>query len=93
MDRLEIVAPDPKRHLEPLLDMYGKVFSDFINYYDAVRAGRERYIGNSHYHWGVSRVGLVGGRVVTHYGVWDYQMRIGSARVRMGGVGGVATAG
>jgi GNAT superfamily N-acetyltransferase len=92
MDQLEIIAPDPKRHLEPLLDMYGKVFSGFMNYYDAVQAGRERYFGNSHYDWGVSRIGLLGERVVTHYGVWDYQMRIGTARVRMGGVGGVATA-
>ncbi|MCX7016914.1 MAG: GNAT family N-acetyltransferase [Candidatus Sumerlaeota bacterium] len=52
---------------------------------------RERYIGGSHYDWNASRIGVIGERVITHFGVWDYQMRIGSARVRCGGVGAVAT--
>jgi hypothetical protein len=92
MDRLEIIAPDPKRHAEKLFDMYGKVFSGFMHYYDAVEGCWQRYFFNSHYDWGVSRIGLLRGEVVTHFGVWDYQARIGTARVRVGGVGGVATA-
>jgi hypothetical protein len=33
------------------------------------------------------------GQMVTHYGVWDYPMRIGTALVRCGGIGCVATSG
>ena len=89
---LELLAPDPKVHREEMLDLIAKVFSD-SGYFSFRRHCREGYIENSFYDWSASRIGLVDGRIVTHYGVWDYQMRIGSARVRVGGIGVVATHG
>jgi ribosomal protein S18 acetylase RimI-like enzyme len=50
-------------------------------------------VAGSHYDWRASRIGLLDGQLVTHFGVWDYQMRIGTARVRTGGIGAVATHG
>ena len=50
---------------------------------DVCRNGR---IAHSHLDWNVSRIGLIGERIVTYWGVYDLQMRIGTARVRTAGV-------
>jgi len=91
-DALEIVAPDRRRHAEDLIDLVAKVFggNNFYRFRDYCRRG---YILNSHYDWDVSRIGLLDGRIVTHYGVWGYRMRIGTAEVRTAGIGAVATDG
>ena len=91
-EELQVIAPDRGRHGEAIYDLTAKVFPEF-GYYETRQTSREVYFGNSHYDWQVSRIGLLGDRVVTHYGVWDYQMRIGTARVRAGGIGAVATDG
>lgn len=52
---------------------------------------REGRIFHSHYDWQASRVGLVNGQVVTHFGVYDITMHIGSARVAAAGVNLVVT--
>jgi len=89
---LMILAPDRLLHGEAVCDLAGKAFSTGQGYYamhDFCRRGG--YILGSHYDWSASRVGLVDGRLVAHFGVWDWRMRIGSARVRVGGIGAVAT--
>ena len=88
--KLEIVAPDRRRHADEMIDLISKVFSS-RGYYEFRDYCRKGYIVGSHYDWDASRIGLVDGRIVTHYGVWDYRMRVGSARLRVGGVGVVAT--
>lgn len=87
-DKLRVIAPDINEHGEAVYDLAAKVFG---GYYDMHRSCRA--MGHEHYDWGASRIGLIGDQVVTHYGVMDYQMRIGSARVRTGGITGVATDG
>ncbi|MFB3893831.1 MAG: GNAT family N-acetyltransferase [Phycisphaerae bacterium] len=91
-DKLEVIAPDPARHHDDMFDMICKVFSHpgYFHFRDHLRKG---YLDGSHYDWRASRIGLVGGRIVTHWGVWGFRMRIGSATVRVGGVGAVATHG
>ncbi len=85
MEQLRVVPPDRRMHGEALFDFYGKVFSDrkFTNlsYFDAVALCHRAYFTNSHYDWQASRIGLLGDLVVSHFGVWGYDMRIGSARV------------
>lgn len=88
MSGLEIIAPDPRRHAAAVIDLVSKCFGNYFAFRDHCRRG---YLLGSHYDWGASRVGLLGGRLVTHWGVWDYAMRIGSAAVRAGGIGVVAT--
>ena len=90
-EAMEIVAPDPHVHGEALCDFVGEAFLSVTaieRFSDFCRRG---YILGSHYDWNVSRIGVLGGRIVTHWGVWDYRMRIGRARVRVGGIGAVAT--
>jgi len=86
--RLELIAPDQRVHGEAMIDMIAKSFGRYFHMRDRCRHG---YILQSHYDWQTSRIGLIGGRIVTHYGVWGYSMRIGTARVRVGGIGAVAT--
>lgn len=89
---LRLIAPDPVKHRDEMLDLIAKVFSH-SGYYDFHGRLREGYYGNSHYDHAASRIGILDDKIVTHYGVWDYQMRIGTARVRTGGIGVVATHG
>jgi len=85
-----IVRPNCKEHGERLFDLIAKTFP-YPSYYGMLQACRGRYINQSHYDWNASRIGLIGGEIVTHYGVWGYRMRVGSARLRCAGVGVVAT--
>ena len=80
--KLVIVPPDKKVHKEALYDLFGKAFSG--NYYEMVRYARRSYFEHSNYDWDT---------LVTHFGIWDYQMRIGSGRVRCAGIGAVMTDG
>jgi len=91
-EELTLAAPDPRRHSEALCDLVAKMWPE-SGYYQARKACREVYFHHSHYDWQTSRIILLGDRVVTHWGVWDYQMRIGRARVRVGGIGAVLTDG
>ncbi len=92
-DELQIIPPDPTTHTTEMLEMCAKVFSPGMGYFVAHKWSRDAYVLNSHYDWNASSIGLIDGRIVTHWGIWDYTMRIGAARVRVGGVGYVSTHG
>jgi predicted N-acetyltransferase YhbS len=92
-EELVLIRPDPKEHVEAVLDLTAKTFGGHSGYWSWVDHCRKQYFHHSHYDWSGSTVGLRDGRVVTHWGVWDYQMRIGRARVRTGGIGAVSTHG
>lgn len=92
LNALTIVAPDPRVHAEQLYDLIPKVFSN-LGYFRGRDLCRQAYVGQSHYDWAASRIGLLNGTIVTHYGVWGYDMRIGQGRVRVAGIGAVATHG
>ena len=98
---LTIIAPDPRIHKDAVYDLVCCTFENYNSFMTIVRGG---YIEDSHYDWSASRIGLCldeqsaegkgkNGRqkIATHFGIWNYQMRIGTARVRIGGVGAVAT--
>ena len=91
-DELRLIAPDLKRDAEGMFDLCAKVFSKGWGYYGGVGYMRSQYICKSHYDWNVSRIGLMDDRVVTHWGVWGYDMRVENALVRCGCIGAVATA-
>ncbi len=87
---LQLTAPDRRKHKAELIDLIAKTFPD--NGYFAMRdVCRTRYIEHSHYDWQASRIGIMDGRIVTHFGVWGYDMHVGSTLVRVGGIGVVAT--
>jgi predicted N-acetyltransferase YhbS len=88
--KMEIIAPDTHKHGDEIVDLISKVFSGGINYF-AFRDtwGNRIYHGN--YDWETSRIGIIDGKIITHWGVWGHEMRIGSSIVRVGGIGVVAT--
>ncbi|MGC9455053.1 MAG: GNAT family N-acetyltransferase [Phycisphaerae bacterium] len=93
-DRLEIIAPDPQEHREGIFDLTAKTFAHHGRvYWGWIDHCTDGYIDHSRYDWSASSVGLLDGRLVTHWGVWDYRMRVGSSTLRVAGIGAVATHG
>jgi hypothetical protein len=85
---LRVEHPDPDTHRTPLYDLMGKSFGNYWGSFDYCRNG---YIEESHYNWMTSRIGLLDGEIVSHFGVWDFRMRVGMDTVRTGGIGAVMT--
>ena len=94
VDELRIMAPEPERHLDGLAELLSKTFGFHGgNYFSSIQHVRRNLIDpeKSHYDWNATRIGVIGDQIVSHYGVVDYEMRIGGARVRTGGIGAVLT--
>ena len=51
----------------------------------------ENYIGNSTYDWKTARLVMDGDRLIHHWGVWGYQMRVESVLLKVAGIGAVVT--
>ncbi len=90
---LHILAPDPKTHREAMVDLWCKIFGSGGggNYFTGRAMCEAGYLDGSHYDWNASRLGVIDGQVVAHFGVWGYDMQVGSATVRCGGIGAVCT--
>lgn len=86
---LVVIPPDPKRHADDMVDLVAKVFGGYFR----MRNNFRDDLKTRQYDWAASRIGIAGDRLVTHWGVIDWRMRIGSAHVRVGVVGVVATHG
>lgn len=84
---LKPVIPDPEMHLRNIGKLTAEAFSDgqYVEFYC------DNFIGNSHYDWSVSRLMLDDGKLVHHWGVWGYQMRLESIQLKVGGIGAVVT--
>ena len=91
VDELQVVNPNPQTHLPEMFDMCAKVFSRGMSYFGCYQWCKDAYIMNCHYDWNSSAIGIMDGKIVTHLGIWDYQMRVGAARLRVGGIGLVST--
>jgi GNAT superfamily N-acetyltransferase len=95
--QFQIAAPQPQTHRQEMFDLIAKAFSQAWGYFTFRDMCSHGYIDHSLYDWKTSRIGLLESgedaqrRIVTHFGVWGYTMRIGSARVHCGGIGAVAT--
>jgi predicted acetyltransferase len=81
-----LIAPQPERHLVPISQLLDTVWGD------GVEVNQHHYLGNSHYDYEASRIALLEDKVISHWGVWGYEMRLGSATLKTGGIGAVATA-
>ena len=87
MGNPELVVPSPEKDLQAIAELTAAMFSDG----KYLEAFRDCYIGNSHYDWQMSRIGVDGGRLVHHWGVWRYEMRLDGVQLKIGGIGAVAT--
>jgi predicted N-acetyltransferase YhbS len=88
-ESMQILAADDCKDRAELYDLLAKTFSH-RGYFRFRDYCRDKYVGHSHYDWRASRIGVLDGRIIAHVGVWDYPMRIATARVRTGGIGTVA---
>lgn len=84
---MKIVNPDRNTHLLPIAQLAADAFTGG-KYVDQFC---ENYIGNSHYDWNVSRLAMDGEKMIHHWGVWGYQMRLESIQLKIGGIGAVVT--
>jgi len=93
MNRDELVTrrPDPKQHHQAVVDLTGKTFGQ--PYWGWLTYCREVYFDAGPYDGSASTIGLLNGEVVTHWGVWGFDMRVGRARLRVAGIGAVSTHG
>ena len=81
------VPADPQRDVLPIAQITADIFAGG-QYVDDIR---RQYIGNCHYDYSTSRLIWDGEDLVHQWGVWGYPMRLGPARLRVAGVGAVAT--
>ena len=75
-----ILAPHPITHSEAIYQLIGTQWSSSEQ---RCRLGR---ISQSHLDWQVSRIGLLGDELISFWGVYDLQMRIGNSQVRTAGI-------
>lgn len=90
---LQISAPDPGTDGPKLIDLLCKTFAVSAGYWQGERICRDGLLLNSNYDWNASRVGKLGSEIVSHFGIWKLQVRVGRARIRTAGIGSVATDG
>ena len=89
---LRVIPPNPELHREAIYDLTAKCFNRHA-YWDWQAFCRQGYFEHGFYDWNAARIGFLGETLVTHVGVWDYQMCVGVGRLRVGGIGSVATHG
>ena len=93
--QLQIKAPERINDGEALYDLLGKVFATEAEDYFKLTDECRKVLGNpaGHFDWNSSRISLMEDQLVTSWGVWDYKMRVGKTRLRVAGIGCVATDG
>ena len=87
---MQVIPPDPDVHFDELVDLLCEFFHGGVTPEAVAVVQRELEPGSS-YDWQATRIGLISGRIVTHIGTIDYQMRIGATQVRTAGLSGVVT--
>jgi hypothetical protein len=83
----KVTAADPAAHLDPI----AKIISDAFAGGDYLEEIQNKYLGGSHYDYDVSRLIWDGNKLVHHWGVWGYPMRVESVLLKAGGIGAVVT--
>jgi hypothetical protein len=82
-----ITPADPERHLMAI----ARITSDAFAGGQYVNEIADTYIDNCHYDWDVTRLIWDGERLVHHWGVWGYPMRLNSVHLKVAGIGAVVT--
>lgn len=87
LTNFKITPADPSQHLLHISRLCSDIFAGG-KYLEEIS---ESYIGNCHYDWDVTRLIWDKDDLIHHWGVWGYQMRLGSAQLKAAGIGAVAT--
>lgn len=86
-NNFSIIRPRDDVHLRRIGQLCADAFSngEYVDQYC------ENYIGNSHYDWDLTRVIMDGEKMIHHWGVWKYAMRLESILLDVAGIGAVTT--
>ena len=78
---------DPSQHQMAIAQITADAFANgqYVNEIS------RKYIGNCHYDWDTSRLIWDEARLIHHWGVWGYPMRLESVQLKVAGVGAVVT--
>jgi hypothetical protein len=76
---LRVCAPNRATDVAQLTDLLCKTYSAGLGYWPAEKRSNNGYLLNSNYDWNASRIGKVGSEIVTHFGIWNFQVRVGRA--------------
>ena len=87
MPQFQSIVPNQDQHLRAM----GQLAADAFSAGQYVDGYCDNYIGNSHYDWNVSRLAFDGEKLIHHWGVWGYQMRLEDIQLKVGGIGAVVT--
>lgn len=84
---IQVTPANRKSHLLSIAQLASDAFSagQYVEQY------AQNYIGNSHYDWHVTRLVMDGEKLIHHWGVWGYQMRLESIQLKIAGIGAVVT--
>jgi predicted N-acetyltransferase YhbS len=82
-----MVPADPDEHLLAVSQIVADAFAGG-QHVDEIS---QQYIGGCHYDWSTSRLIWDGDKLVHHWGVWGYPMRLGAVQLQVAGVGAVTT--
>jgi predicted N-acetyltransferase YhbS len=91
--QISITSLERSKHRQQVFDLTAKVFSPGHGYWGWIDYCREGYIDHCSFDWAATKAGFIDGEMVTHFGIWEYQTRVGSASLKTAGVGAVATHG
>src|SRR6185437_12144988 len=67
---LHIIAPDPQKHGEEMMDLLAKSFGCYSDHFPVVQQDMRN---DPFYSYPASRIGILDGKIVTHFGVYEYQ--------------------
>ena len=76
-----MTSAEPPRHTQSIAQITADAFAGG-QYVDEIS---QQYIGNCHYDWQTSRLIWAGDRLVHHWGVWGYPMRVGPIQLQTAG--------
>jgi predicted N-acetyltransferase YhbS len=85
---MRITTPDLSTGLDQLAATFGEAFSD---YWETHRYPYDGYLVDAPYDAAAGRVGWEGDTLVTHFGVWRQELRVGTAPLTVACIGAVAT--
>jgi predicted acetyltransferase len=78
---------DPDRHLMAIAKITSEAFAGG----QYVKEIADTYINNCHYDWEATRLIWDRERLIHHWGVWGYPMRLGPVQLQVAGIGAVVT--
>ena len=89
---LFVRSPRPETDYEDIVHLTAACFG---GYWDWVQRCEKGYLKRGPYDWATSRIGRLpaSGELTTHFGVYDFRMRVAGATLRTAGVGAVCTHG